>query len=138
MTFLKEHSEYYHDIDLNAAVERAQQLPEDGSVAGKIQSVEFEKDLPLSQGQQKDDTDRRPSPAVVPLPHNSATSKAHGVQNEDEPILVNNFLVLKLVSTIYKCAIIHDNFVINKSFSLLSFSSCSQVAHQENVILLKL
>ena len=86
LTFLKEHSEYYHDIDLDAAVERAQQLPEDGSVAGEIQSVEFEEDLPLSQGQQNDDTDRRPSPAVVPLPRNGATREAHGVQNEDDPI----------------------------------------------------
>ena len=86
LTFLKEHSEYYHDIDLDAAVERAQQLPEDGSVAGAIQSVEFEKDLPLSQGQQNDDNDRRPSPAVVSLPRNGATREAHGVLNEDEPI----------------------------------------------------
>ena len=93
LTFLKEHSEYYHDIDLDAAIERAQQLPEDGSVAGEIQSVEFEKDLPLSQGQQNDDTDRRPSaPAVVPLPRNGATREAQGVQNEDDPIPGEPFL----------------------------------------------
>ena len=44
LTFFKQNNPHYAHIDLDAAIQRASNLPEDGSIADSLRSVEFEED----------------------------------------------------------------------------------------------